>query len=208
MGTVTRHAGAPFANTETLDGTDLETDIANLVSEVNGNLDNSNIASGADINGSKVANATITAAKMVASTLTTAQFSAATIPYTYIETDSTGGTADTNTAYVDVPNITAITATNLTIGDKLVLEFSFQITGAGAPLFFFTFDVDGSNVTEPLIRYNVLATNNPVTMIWTHTATATSHTIKPTVSNSTGAAAQSYSTSAPMVLRVTSFPQK
>jgi exosome complex RNA-binding protein Csl4 len=208
MGTVTRHSGAPFANAETLDGTDLETDISNLVSEVNGNLDNSNIASGADINGSKLANATVTAAKMVTSTLTTAQFSAASVPYTYVETNSTGGTADTNTAYVDVPNITAITATNLTSGDKLLFEFIFQLAGAGSPLFFFTFDVDGANVVEPLIRYNVLSTQHPVMMIWTHTATATAHTIKPTVSNTTGAASQSYSNTAPMVLRVTSFPQK
>jgi len=208
MGTVTRHAGAPFANTETLDGTDLETDIANLVSEVNGNLDNSNIVSGADINGSKVANATITAAKMVASTLTTAQFSAATIPYTYIETDSTGAVADTAMSYVDVPNITAITATNLTIGDKLLFEFIFQISGSGAPLFYFTFDVDGSNVTDPLIRYNIPSTQSPQMMIWTYTATATAHTIKPVAHNTTGATAQSYSNTMPMVLRVTSFPQK
>jgi len=208
MGTVTRHAGAPFANGETLSGTDLETDIANLVAEINGSLDNSNIDASADINGSKLANTSITGAKMVASTLTTAKLSAASIPYTYVTTDSTGAVADTDTAYVDVPNITSITATNLTIGDKLLIDFTFLIVGAGAPLFFFTFDVDGANVVEPLIRYNVLTTNNPVTMTWTHTATATSHTIKPVASNSTGAASQSYSSTAPMVFRVTSIPQK
>jgi len=54
---------------ETIDAADYNTPITTIVSEINGNLDNSNIASGAAIAGSKLANTSVTDSKIDWSTL-------------------------------------------------------------------------------------------------------------------------------------------
>ena len=78
MGQVSRHANFPFANGETLEGTDLETDISNIVAEINGSLDNTNIDASADIGGSKLADNSVTKAKLNADAVTQFYVSTAT----------------------------------------------------------------------------------------------------------------------------------
>lgn len=53
---------------QTIDSADYNTPITTIVNEINGNLDNNNIASGAAIDGSKLANASIPNAKLSTAT--------------------------------------------------------------------------------------------------------------------------------------------
>lgn len=76
MGLISRHAGAPIARGETSSGADLETDIANAYTLVNGNIENANVAAAADLNGAKLGSGTMANAKVADSTLTATQFAA------------------------------------------------------------------------------------------------------------------------------------
>ena len=63
MGIISRHAGAPFADGETLAGADLEGDFATIYAEFNGNIEAANLKDGAVTN-SKLAATAVTQAKM------------------------------------------------------------------------------------------------------------------------------------------------
>ena len=80
MGMISRHAGAPFADGETLAGADLEGDFATVYAAVNGNLDSTNLADGAVTTPKLAANA-VTQAKMTsgAATASDVLYSASTL---------------------------------------------------------------------------------------------------------------------------------
>jgi len=69
MSTIARHSGAPFLDGEVVDaGTsvvpdEVELDLQAIFNAINGNLDDDNVAAGADIQGSKIAINTLTDAK-------------------------------------------------------------------------------------------------------------------------------------------------
>jgi len=63
MGTITRHAGAPFQDGETLAGADLESDIAGAYDAINGNIDTVNLKNNA-VTTAKIANGAVTQAKL------------------------------------------------------------------------------------------------------------------------------------------------
>ncbi len=98
MGLVSRHAGAPFADGETLSGTDLETDFATIFDEYNGGTDNANIASGAAIVGTKLASATLTDGLFVPDTLTIAKMAASAVPKHHFAVDTSFGPVTTSQA--------------------------------------------------------------------------------------------------------------
>lgn len=63
MGTITRHAGAPFADGEVLAGADLEGDFNNIYSEFNGQIESSNLADAA-VTTAKISASAVTQAKI------------------------------------------------------------------------------------------------------------------------------------------------
>lgn len=79
MGQITRHTGAPYEDGEVLTaGTasapaGLEIDVSRFYAEFNGGIDNSNVASGADISGSKIASATLAAGDFADASVTLAK---------------------------------------------------------------------------------------------------------------------------------------
>lgn len=75
MGLISRHANSPYTDGETLYGADLEQDISSAYNEANGSLSDINVASGADIAASKLADGTITNGKLASQTITMAKAS-------------------------------------------------------------------------------------------------------------------------------------
>ena len=72
MGIISRHAGAPFQDGETLAGADLEGDFATIYEEFNGNIEAANLADGA-VTGAKIGSATIGSANIADGAVVTAK---------------------------------------------------------------------------------------------------------------------------------------
>lgn len=160
MGIVSRHAGAPYLNGETLSGTDLETDFDNIYDEFNGGIDNDNVSPTADISGSKLlvnsvagtklTDNTVTNAKMLADTVTTAKMAASAVPKGYVSSATGSGTALAGgTTFEDVPGITSATMTAGSTSDLIMLDFSGSlIVIAGAKQYAFGFSVNGTDTPD------------------------------------------------------------
>lgn len=181
MGIPARHSGAPYADGETLAGADLETDIANIVTEM-GNIQNVNVASGAAIAGSKLADASITGTKLVASTVTKDKIADGAITQCYISSVTQSGAAMTTaTTYQNVPSVAAATLTPAAVNDMIELDFTCTVaaTTAAALSHYFTFSVDGTD-QPALVRVQVPEMTNtsvdqyiPVHVSFADRATAT-----------------------------------
>jgi hypothetical protein len=128
MGYVSRHSGAPFANGEVLDGTaDLEVDINAIVTEINGNLDNSNLAAGAALDGSKLADASIPGAKLVDSTVTIAKMAAEAVPKHHVAAVASYGSLETsNATLVDWTGLTEASLTPGSTSDMIMMDITFS----------------------------------------------------------------------------------
>jgi len=137
MGTVIRHTNAPYVAGETLLAADLETDIDNILTQVNGGLDNGNIAAGAGINGTKLASGEVT----------TTQLSTGAVPQGYVSsaTDAANWTASTDAA--DVPNITAATMTAGSTNDFIFMDFicTARASSGTQDIMSFGFSVNGTD---------------------------------------------------------------
>jgi len=108
MGIISRHPGAPFSSGETLDGTaDLEVDINNIVTEVNGNLNDANISA---LSGDKITSGTIPRAALT----NTANGN--------VQRANNTGAVTTSTSYIDLASITGITLTPASSADIIMLH--------------------------------------------------------------------------------------
>ena len=172
MGTVTRHPGYPYANGELLDGTnDLEVDFNNIVTEINGNLDNTNIASDANIVGTKLKDDTVPTGKMQDDAITTAKMATAAVS-SYGLTTATGATnldASSDIVFHDIEGLSALTITPGSSSDLLVMQFTGAVKNANNLALAFTVSINGSDEDSFALAYeNEGATttyNVPVT--WT-----------------------------------------
>jgi len=211
MGTISRHAGAPFASGETLDGTaDLEVDIAAIVSEVNGNLDNSNIVAGADISGAKLADATVPGAKLEGDAVTTAKMVAAAVTKASVETSTSADSLTTSALFTDVPGLSSITVTPGSTSDQIVITFSCWLTVTGAGQYAFAFSVGGTDTDNVAYVYLTASGSQMVHAQWSVTATAASSTeIKVRHKRVSGSSTAVFGDAlAKRVFRVEVFPQK
>lgn len=147
MSTATRHAGAPYADGETLSGADLEADIANVYAVVNGDIDNTNIAASANIAGSKLADNSITAgklqdgsvsnAKIADDTISNAKFTDGSTVRCYISTSSASYALGTATTFGTFTDVTAATVVATSVSDIILaaVTMSVDVTGAAGYVF-------------------------------------------------------------------------
>ena len=147
MAIASRHSGYPYQNGETLSGTDLETDISNIFTQVNGNLDNSNIASSAAISGTKLATASVTGSQLAAATVTLSNLAdAAVSKYALTSKTSTDSMLVGGNVWTTIEGLTAISVTPGAIGDLIVLALTVSAGSTGAMLLTsLRFDVNGTS---------------------------------------------------------------
>ena len=128
MGTISRHANAPFVDGETLSGTDLEADFAAAFSAINGNIEDANVKAGAAIDASKLLDASIATGKFANTAVTFAKIAANAA--TKDEFTNTEGNIGLTESAQDLTT-DAIT-TEATAGNILILSnFSAVCTAAG-----------------------------------------------------------------------------
>lgn len=99
---------------ETIDAADVTTPVNTIVNEINGNLDNANIASDAAISGSKLADTSITNAKLATST-----------------GEPGGAWEDWTPTLVNISGGTQNFAKYKRIGNTVHYKFSYTLAGAG-----------------------------------------------------------------------------
>jgi hypothetical protein len=199
MGTISRHSGFPFADGETLSGTDLETDISRVFGEVNGNLDNANIDASANIDGSKLNDNSITNAKLVNDTLTPAKASAGLLGSAVVSTSTVDTAATSGASFVDVPDISPATIIPVSTNDLIFcsLTVTMRITaGTGTSVWAFGFNVDGVDSAEAgFLRLTGTPTEIAHTTTITYVvaaATAASQEVKPIYYRSNGSGSASF----------------
>jgi hypothetical protein len=122
MGRVSRHAGFPFADTETLTGPDLEHDIGGLINEVNGRLDDTNVDASAGITAAQLKQLTITDREIEPNTITTAQMAAASVGDSDFNEDNTLRALTTDTSTYQT--FTGLAALSVTPGSTSALSDS------------------------------------------------------------------------------------
>jgi len=181
MGTITRHAGAPFARGETSSAADLEFDIKSCYSEFNGNITDANLSATTPINGAALRN----------DSLSDSSFS--TTPADLLETSrmarrgyvSTSSSADSLTSVsgfvvADVPGISYITVTPYAVTDVVVARFSatFQQALPTEGIWSWLFSINGTDTdiitTSTLSDFTVGVRARQVTCQWAFTAAAIS----------------------------------
>ena len=157
MGTVARHSGAPYVRGEILDGTnDLEVDIGNIVTEVNGNLDNSNLDASANIAGTKLADNTIPTAKYQDDSVTVAKIADAAMS-SYGLTTATGATSlvgGADAIFHDVEGLTTLTITPGSVNDLLVFDFTGVIKQDASDAVQINWTVSINGVDEPSFAFS------------------------------------------------------
>lgn len=167
-----RHTNAPYVDGETLAGADLETDIANAYAVINGSIDDGNIASGANISGTKLADNSVANAKLVADTVTTAKMAASAVPKAYVSASTAGVTLGTTTAWSDVTGITPATLIVGNVGDFIILDFNTSLSLVPEAPFDIGFSVDGTD-NGVSSRVPQLVSAGPVSAHYVVAATAT-----------------------------------
>lgn len=223
MTTANRHVDAPYQDGETLEAADLELDIANVYTVVNGNIDNSNIAAAADIAGSKLLDGGVTAAKITTSTLTLTQMNAAAVPKAYVSTSSAAAVFGVSTAWVDVNSITAATLTAGQSGDYIFVDCMVTYDKSGPASgtadvgitmgFEVAFGTAAATATAVAAQFLDRLDTEPIqTVHFTYAFTATAAEAITVVPQMMGAAgtdkAVNYSTDVPRVFRAQIIPIK
>ena len=129
MGVIVRHAGAPYANPEELDGTnDIEVDFSNFYTEFNGRIDDVNIKVGAVVAGSKFADESINGQKLSADTVTLAKYTTGAVERHGSDTSTTGTWPDSGGDFTGVDSVTK----NIVSGNFVMLDFSVTVTPSSA----------------------------------------------------------------------------
>jgi hypothetical protein len=187
MGVIARHSGAPFSDGDILDGTDdLEADINAIVTEVNGSLDNANIASGAAIDGSKLANTSISGDKLSLNTITVSKMAASAVPKHHVDTVSSYGNLETsNATLVDWTGLSSASLTPGNSGDVILMDLTFHYDAAADDAsnpIVVGWSVDGVDY-DSVIESTPVAANNETVVSSTYAVTTPSSgsaiTIKP-----------------------------
>ncbi len=127
MGTISRQAGAPIADGETSSGTEMEAELVTIHTVINGNVDNANVKTAANIAGTKLADNTIPSAKMLTDTLTVAKMSAAAVPKFHLAVSTTSGNWDETGSLVDFANLTAATLTPGSTNDMIFMDVTVTV---------------------------------------------------------------------------------
>ncbi len=205
MGLIARQAGAPIADGETSSGTEIEAEFDTMFGEINGTLVNANIATGANIQGTKIGDNTVAVAKLVSTvgteeiaedTIDTEEMIAAAVTQAYIDTDTGTETTTTSGSFQDIPGVVDWTVTPGSTSNYILMEFMCHVAhGTGGTYYEFGFDVNGTP-TAALIRCDIdYATPQSWYMHWMTTApTAGSMVVKPQYRRSTGSATTTFST--------------
>ena len=218
MGRVARHPGAPFVRGEILDGiNDLEVDINNIVTEVNGNLDDTNIKAFAVIAGSKIADGSIqtekltdnsvTTAKLVDDAVTVAKMAETSLSSFAVDTYTPGSgvVATVLTSYVDVPGLSSVAITPGAIGDLVILDFQGTIFST-TRTYLVTFSINGVDQAN-LARFG--STGSTVHCSYAFAATSTAElTIKARYHSVSGATADVWTSGVMMTLLARAIPVK
>jgi len=207
VGLIARQAGAPVADGETSNGTEMEAEFDTIFTEINGVLANVNIAMGADILGSKLSLGSLAAAKVAANAVTGAkvamgavtaeEMAAAAVTQAYVDSDTGTETTTTSGSFVDIPGITDWTVTPGSTSNFIQLEFICYCTaGATALSYEFGFSIDGSP-TAILGTFDIsVGTPQGWYISWlTTAASASSQVIKPQYGRASGSTTTAFSTS-------------
>ncbi len=166
MGLVSRHANAPFANGETLSGTELESDFATIYDEYNGSIDNSNIASGAAIVGTKLASATLANSLFIADTITTSKMAASAVPKHHVAVDTSFGAVTTSQAtLIAFAGLTSATLTPGSTNDLILMDLTFSYSASANDTsndLIIGWSVDAAETNDVIASEPVLASGNIV----------------------------------------------
>ena len=212
MGLISRQGTAPIESGDLADAAEIEAEFDTLFSEINGNLNDANIVSGANISGTKLADNTVTNAKLADSTITTAKIASETIlqgdlaqtalSRIFFVTDNTSYNI-TEGAYEDVDGLTA-TATSIAASDWVCVDAVMHINNSGTAQSLMTVSIDGTDQTDAAAVMTIGASARQV-YSWTFQATATSHVLVMRINGST----LNNVSAAPLIrhMRVTILPQ-
>jgi len=152
MGTITRHAGAPFARGETSSAADLEADIAACYEQFNGNIDDTNLDASTQISGATLLDSTLTSGNISTTPsdgITTEKMA----KRCYVQTSTTGDSLAEFAvgSYFDVPGIQRIIVTPYSSTDLIFARFSATLFNDPSTSFnksfAWTFSVDGTDLT-------------------------------------------------------------
>lgn len=175
MGLISRHSGAPFANGETLSGSDLEQDFSTIYDEFNGSIDNANIASGANIAGSKLATNSIPNSKLISETITLDKMAAATVPKHHVDTIASYGSLETgNATLVDWTGLSSASLTPGSVNDTIFMDLTFHYSAASDDLsndIVIGWSVDGTDY-DSVIASTPVADRNDVVVHSIYAVTA------------------------------------
>jgi len=185
MGLISRHANAPFADGETLSGVELEQDFATVYDEFNGNIENSNISSSADISGTKLADTSITNAKLQSDSMTVAKMAASAVTKHHVAIDTSFGAVTTSQAsLIDFAGLTSATLTPGSTSDMIMMDLAFYYAASANDTsndLVIGWDVDGTPYdtvmsTEPVLASGNISVNSSYAVV---APSATSIIIKP-----------------------------
>ncbi len=205
MGLIARQSTAPIVDGEDPSGTEVEAEFDTIFGEINGNLVNANIATGADIDGSKLGENTIPAAqiqantvngtKVLDNTITADQMAAAAMPQVHIDSDTGTETTTTSATFVAVPGVTAWTVVPGSTSNFLHLEFQCFVSEPGNLTYEFTFEVDGADEANAATTFpNIIGSPRAWFLNWVVTApTAASMIVKPRYRRVSGASTANFS---------------
>jgi len=213
MAVPTRNSNAPYADGATIEAADIETDISNLYAEL-GNIEGANIATGADIDGSKFANGSVPVSKLVTLVpeIGLSKFASKSAIKTGIST-ATGGNLTGNSSYQNVSGITPISLTVGSVLDMILLEFfasdiEIDNTALGHV---WTFSIDGTDQADLYQIDNETGSDEQreVHMLFGKVATGLSGSVQFMVrEKETSGGISRYSSDVPRIFRATIIPIK
>ncbi len=204
MGLIARQAGAPIADGETCSGTEVEAEFSTMHTVINGNIEDVNLSTGGDLDGSKFAMNTFASAKVptnaltgakFASTITTEQMITRTVTQVFIDTDTGTETTTTSASYVDVPGVTAWTVTPGSLNFILMECIVYIDAGTAGTLLTFSFSVDGTPQTAQAAAFSIV-NGTPTGLYFSHMMLApdnSSMIIKPVYLRPSGSSTTSFS---------------
>lgn len=160
------------ADGTTADVADYNTPIQTIVDEINGQLDNDNIASDAAIAGSKLADDSVGSRKLA--------------PTIILET-CTGNVTTSSTTVADITGCTSTFTPAVASVAKVTAVFDSDPDTAN-DLFSFFLDVDGVDASGAAVHQSATSGNNrqSIAMTWLVALTAAAHTLKLQVQRSSG----------------------
>ena len=181
MGLVTRHSAAPFAHGERLEAVDLELDFATVYDLVNANIDNANIAAGANISGTKIASASITNGQVALATLATTNLAPAAVPKHHADYSSVSTSWTASTSLADMTQFAGVALTPGATTDMIFMDICLQVDPSATGDLIMGFSVNGTDYDD-ITTFSVTSTWGNRIFFSTYALLApatTSMTIKP-----------------------------